>query len=223
MRAADPTLWAREQRQRLVSHDIQYMALARLRWDIAFGDTAGCLARLDAEIQHANASGRQRRLLVLRLLRALALQRTGDVPAALALMAAAMQFTAQEGFMRLVLDEGPAMGALVQRFQAVHESAAARDPLLSDYLQRLLQAFGPLPSEAESLTERPRGALDPLTRKELVALQLLVEGYSNNAMAERLFVSKSTVRTHLRSINMKLGAHSRTQAVAIARKLGLIT
>jgi len=222
VRADDPTLWAREQQQRLPAHDIQYMALARLRWDIAFGDAAGCLPRLDTEIQQAKASGRLRRLLVLRLLRALALQRTGDAPAAMVLMATAMQFAAQEGFMRLVLDEGPAVGALVQRFQAVHESAPARDPLLGDYLQRLLQAFGPLPTEAEVSVELPGGALEPLTRKELRALQLLVEGYSNSAMAEKLFVSESTVRTHLRNINMKLGAHSRTQAVAIARKLGLV-
>lgn len=53
-------------------------------------------------------------------------------------------------------------------------------------------------------------------------LQLLAEGYSNSTMAEKLFVSDSTVRTHLRNINMKLGAKSRTQAVAIARKLAVI-
>ena len=53
-------------------------------------------------------------------------------------------------------------------------------------------------------------------------LQLLAEGYSNNAMGEKLFVSESTVRTHLRNIHMKLGAKRRTEAVAIARKLGVI-
>jgi len=53
-------------------------------------------------------------------------------------------------------------------------------------------------------------------------LQLLAEGYSNSAMAEKLFVSDSTVRTHLRNINMKLGALSRTQAVALARRQGVI-
>jgi LuxR family maltose regulon positive regulatory protein len=63
---------------------------------------------------------------------------------------------------------------------------------------------------------------EPLTRKEIRVLQLLAEGYSNSAMAEKLFVSDSTVRTHLRNINMKLDAKSRTQAVAIARKLGVI-
>jgi LuxR family maltose regulon positive regulatory protein len=124
--------------------------------------------------------------------------------------------------MRLILDEGPALGVLVQRYQTLHESGQVRDPLMGDYLQRLLQAFGPLPSDTEKTSAPHIGALEPLTRKEIRVLQLLVEGYSNSAMAEKLYVSDSTVRTHLRNINMKLGAHSRTQAVAIARKLGLI-
>ncbi|WP_240479341.1 response regulator transcription factor, partial [Delftia tsuruhatensis] len=53
-------------------------------------------------------------------------------------------------------------------------------------------------------------------------LELLASGYSNAAMAEKLFVSDSTVRTHLRSINLKLGARSRTQAVALARELRVL-
>ncbi|MEH6560159.1 MAG: LuxR C-terminal-related transcriptional regulator, partial [Marinobacter sp.] len=64
--------------------------------------------------------------------------------------------------------------------------------------------------------------LNALTRKETRVLQLLSEGYSNSAMSEKLFVSDSTVRTHLRNINSKLNASSRTQAVAIARRYGLI-
>jgi LuxR family maltose regulon positive regulatory protein len=222
MRADDPTLWDREQHQRLLAHDIEYMALARLRWDIVCGDAGACLPRLDAQIRAATTAVRHRRLLALRLLRALALQRTGDTPGAVAQVGSALQFACQEGFMRLVLDEGPAIGALVQRYQALHDSGQARDPLMGDYLQRLLQAFGPLPSDAEPVGELPGGALEPLTRKEIRVLQLLVEGYSNSAMAEKLYVSDSTVRTHLRNINMKLGAHSRTQAVAIARRLGLV-
>ncbi len=63
---------------------------------------------------------------------------------------------------------------------------------------------------------------DPLTPKELQVLALLAQGLSNTAMADRLFVSESTVRTHLRSINLKLHASNRTQAIAIARQIGLI-
>ena len=221
-RADDPTLWTREQGLRLLAHDIQYLSLAQIRWELAFGDASTCLGRLDLEIKRAVVANRQRRLLVLRLLRALALQRNGDMPGAMAQMANALQFACQEGYMRLVLDEGPAVGALVLRYQSVHDAGQVRDPLMGDYLLRLLQAFGPLPTETDMTADLLQGVLEPLTRKEIRVLQLLVEGYSNSAMAEKLFVSDSTVRTHLRNINMKLGAHSRTQAVAIARKLGLL-
>jgi LuxR family maltose regulon positive regulatory protein len=61
-----------------------------------------------------------------------------------------------------------------------------------------------------------------MTRKEIRVLQLLPEGYSNSAIAEKLFVSDSTVRTHLRNINLKLGARSRMQAVALAWRHGVI-
>ena len=220
VRADDPTLWQREQRQRLFAHDLESMTLARLRWDIAFGEVSDTLATIDREIGHAQRLMRHRRILLLRTLRALMLQRQGDLPGAVQEIGQVLQTTCREGFVRLLLDEGPAVGSLVQRYQALHDSGPAPDPILSDYLQRLLAGFGPLPTESEASAQT--GVLDPLTRKEIRVLQLLVEGYSNSAMAEKLFVSDSTVRTHLRSINMKLGAHSRTQAVAIARKLGIV-
>jgi LuxR family maltose regulon positive regulatory protein len=223
LRADDATLWARERRQRLLAHDAHYMTLARLRWEITFGDPAATLASLDAEIHAATAAGRRRRLLVLQLLRTLALHRSGDTPAAMAQIAPAMQFASQEGFLRLVLDEGPALGLLVQRYRGVHEASAQRDPIVGDHLQRLLAAFGPLPVEGEPSSEPAAGLLEPLTKKEVGVLKLIGEGYSNTALAEKLFISESTVRTHLRNINAKLGAHSRTQAVAIARRLGIVT
>ena len=68
----------------------------------------------------------------------------------------------------------------------------------------------------------PAPGAEPLTRKEIRVLQLLAEGHSNGVLAERLSVSDSTVRTHLRNINLKLHARSRTQAVALARRLGVI-
>ncbi|RQO61085.1 helix-turn-helix transcriptional regulator [Variovorax sp. KBW07] len=223
VRADDPALWEREQRLRLLAHEVEYMALARLRWELAFGGATDALARIDAQVRHATAMQRHRRLLALRLLRARALQRAGDLTAAVTQVGGALQFACQEGYMRLVLDEGPAVGQLVRRYQTLHESSRTRDPLMSDYLQRLLRAFGPLPPEAEPAPDLPSGSLEPLTRKELRVLALLVEGYSNNAMAEKLYVSDSTVRTHLRNINIKLGAQSRTQAVAIARRLRLVS
>ena len=66
-------------------------------------------------------------------------------------------------------------------------------------------------------------AEDGLTRKEVQILELLAQGCSNDAMAQKLFISESTVRTHLRSINTKLHASNRTHALAIARQRHLVS
>ena len=89
------------------------------------------------------------------------------------------------------------------------------------YLEKLLASFGP-PQSVPGRPAEPDRAIDALTRKELQVLQLAADGFSNSAMVERLKTSDSTVRTHLRSINSKVGARSRTEAVAIARRLGVI-
>lgn len=108
---------------------------------------------------------------------------------------------------------------------AADQGSTRNDPIFDDYLQRLLDAAGPvapLPAAGAPITAPADGLQEPLIRKEIRVLQLLAEGDSNSTMAEKLFVSDGTVRTHLRNINMKLGAKSRTQAVAIARKLAVI-
>ena len=63
---------------------------------------------------------------------------------------------------------------------------------------------------------------DRLTNKEMKVLSVLALGMSNIAIAEQLYVSESTVRTHLRNINLKLHAKNRTEAVSIARQMGLL-
>lgn len=61
-----------------------------------------------------------------------------------------------------------------------------------------------------------------LTPRELEVLQLIAEGLSNKEMADRLFVSENTVKTHASRVFDKLGASRRTQAVQLAKSQGLI-
>ena len=61
-----------------------------------------------------------------------------------------------------------------------------------------------------------------ITPRELEVLQLMAEGLSNKEMAERLFVSENTVKTHASRVFDKLGAGRRTQAVQIAKTLRII-
>ena len=68
----------------------------------------------------------------------------------------------------------------------------------------------------------PGDAVEALTRRELQVLRLLAEGSPNKAIAYRLDISDHTVKFHVNSIFTKLHAQSRTEAVAIATRLGLI-
>ena len=61
-----------------------------------------------------------------------------------------------------------------------------------------------------------------LTPREMEVLQLIAEGLSTRQMAERLFVSENTVKTHVTRVLDKLGADRRTQAVQLAKQLNLI-
>ncbi|MND65751.1 Transcriptional regulatory protein LiaR [compost metagenome] len=60
-----------------------------------------------------------------------------------------------------------------------------------------------------------------LSRRELDVLRLIVQGCSNRQIAERLFISLYTVKSHAHRINFKLGVERRTQAVARAKDMGL--
>jgi ATP/maltotriose-dependent transcriptional regulator MalT len=61
-----------------------------------------------------------------------------------------------------------------------------------------------------------------ITPRELEILQLIAEGLSNKEIAERVFVSENTVKTHSSRVFDKLGARRRTQAVQLGKELKLI-
>jgi DNA-binding NarL/FixJ family response regulator len=79
-----------------------------------------------------------------------------------------------------------------------------------------------LPHLLTPATPTPDTAVDPLTSRESQVLQLVAEGLTNKAIAQRLAISDHTVKFHINAIMTKLNAQSRTQAVVRATQLGLI-
>lgn len=225
-RASDQAIWTPIAHLRLLANDVDYPRLALLRWEIHTGHSVQALPSLEREIDMALNTRRGHRALKLRLLQAIALARSSDGTQAQRKMTEVLRDAWTEDFRRLVLDEGVAAGQLTALvFRSIEGSSEAGEPAFVIWLQRLLEAFGPMP--AERPTDVPSIALqaylkDPLNGKELRVLRLLGEGYSNQAMADKLLVSESTVRSHLRRIHSKLGVRSRLQAVATARALGLL-
>jgi NarL family two-component system response regulator LiaR len=61
-----------------------------------------------------------------------------------------------------------------------------------------------------------------ITRRELEILELIARGMSNREIAEKLFVSENTVKTHSSRVFDKLGAKRRTQAVQLGKEFGLL-
>ncbi len=76
------------------------------------------------------------------------------------------------------------------------------------------------PSVIQKLTASMGG--EPLTQREVEVLKLLAEGKSNKEIGSALFISETTVKTHLRNIFGKLNVLSRTEAISTAAKRGLI-
>ncbi|HYF94285.1 MAG TPA: LuxR C-terminal-related transcriptional regulator [Symbiobacteriaceae bacterium] len=145
------------------------------------------------------------------LIRAQVLAVRGEGEASLAVCRAALELAEPEGFTGSFVHEGAALaeplGVLINRNQLGQVSPG--------YVRKILAA---LPSEAA-----PRGApAEALSRRELEILSLLAAGCSNQAMADRLFLSLNTVKKHVSNIFAKLGAANRTQAVARARQAGLL-
>ena len=66
------------------------------------------------------------------------------------------------------------------------------------------------------------GHIEPLTTRETEVLKLMAQGMPSRHIAARLGISYATVRSHIRSVGGKLGAHSKDEAVLKARQLALI-
>ncbi len=93
-------------------------------------------------------------------------------------------------------------------------------------IQRLLASFGDVQSESstsDTVEADESGLIEPLSDREIVVLELIASGLTNQAIANRLVLSLHTVKAHTRNIYGKLDVHNRTQAVDRARSLGILS
>jgi LuxR family maltose regulon positive regulatory protein len=203
--------------------ELEHISLARVL--VALGreqpagshidDALDLLARLLDAAETAGWMGKAIEILVLQ---ALAFQVEGEEEKALAVMEKALSLAETQGYVRTFVDEGAPMAALLHK-------AAARG-IAPSYANRLLTALG---TERQEIAPTPLPPsppspllLDPLSDRELEVLRLLNTDLTAPEIAAELVVSVNTVKTHIKHIYSKMDAHSRYEAVARAKELGLL-
>ena len=217
-RAADALAWARTEGLSVDDelsylHEYEHVTLARAL--LAQHEVDGSLDQatrlLDRLLDAADAGDRTGSTIEILVLQALAQGLRGDVPAALVPLARALTLAEPEGYVRVFVDEGAPMTALLE--------AAVEHHLSMAYVERLLAASGkPVESGPKA-----QGLVDPLSVRELDVLRLLGGDLGGPEIADELVVSLNTVRTHTKNIYAKLGVTNRRAAVRRGEELGLMT
>ncbi len=126
--------------------------------------------------------------------------------------------------LRLVRDHPASNQQQQEKAASLLKSSSLNDAPLPDFkttiitLQTELLDFVPVsPAATES------ALIEPLTERELDVLHLIVQGLSNPAIAEQLFISVGTVKAHTNRIYSKLGVTNRVEAVIKAQELSLLS
>jgi LuxR family transcriptional regulator, maltose regulon positive regulatory protein len=205
--------WARERRVTAADEpaylsEYDHLTLVRLLLaehrasgdDGALAQATSLLAAVRAAVEEGGRTGT---LVEVLALQALCAQAAGDLGTATTTLTEAVRLAEPEGYVRVFLDEGPAMESLL----------ASVVPPRSPLAQR-------------SSRPRPQATaagvvVEPLSDREVDVLRLLGSDLSGPEIARELYVSLATVRTHTQHIYAKLGVNNRRAAVRRAHQLDL--
>jgi LuxR family maltose regulon positive regulatory protein len=153
------------------------------------------------------------------VLQSLLFEKQGHSDAALKSLEEAVVMAEPGGWIRPFVESGRPMKELLERLEEQKGS--------TDFLRRVREAFVAMPARTQGVAAgtRTSGAAgetwgeEPLTRRELDILELLVQRLQNKEIASRLFVSPETVKTHLKHLYQKLDVSNRREAAARAAEI----
>lgn len=202
--------------------EVEYLTLARVLFiQNKQEGIDGMLVRL---MQAAEANQRMGDVIEILIQQALFYYAANKKAQAFQALERALILAEPEGYMRTFLDEGEPMRSLLTDCHSVlrkkmsdsSDKAAFR---LLVYTEKLLAAFSqPTPMPAQE----PGNGIESLSEREVEILRLISMGLTNQEIASTLVIAVSTVKSHINSLYGKLGANRRTQAIAMARDLGLL-
>jgi LuxR family maltose regulon positive regulatory protein len=213
-------------------HEAEYLTLARVLIARGRSDPEGpyfdeALPLIDRLLGAAESGARMGSAIEILVLRALTLHTRRETSGAFAALERALTLAEPEGYVRVFVDEGARMTALLSEFLKARRKVARGAKQLASlgHVRRLLAVFASphIGIEPPAQHAQAMGLPEHLTGREREVLSLLAEGFSNQEIAARLFIATSTVKWYVHSILRKLEVDSRTKAVARARELRLVS
>jgi LuxR family maltose regulon positive regulatory protein len=202
--------------------DVEYLTLARVL--SAQGLHMEALTLLERLLNSSLAEERGGSVIEILVLQSLVFRTQGHATRSMECLERALILGEPEGYVRTFVDEGEPMHQLLINYQSMIKKrmivgAESKPFALLTYTDKLLAAFSLL----TPIKSAWHGSiLEPLSERELDILRLIATGRSNQEIAEILVIAVSTVKSHINHLYGKLGTNRRTQAIAIARNLGLL-
>jgi LuxR family maltose regulon positive regulatory protein len=126
----------------------------------------------------------------------------------------ALMLASPGGVIRSFINKGPVVISLLKRMRL--------EGVMPDYIDRLLVAYGQPVQPPSTQSVATSCLVEPLSGREIEVLKLLVQGCQDKKIAETLVIARETVHKHLKNIYGKLDVHSRSEAAARARELGIL-
>ena len=187
------------------------VVVARVR--LAQKQPEWALALLNRCLPIVEGNGRWGRVIQILALQAVAHHQQGQAEMAFARFERCLTLAKPQGYTRLFLEMGQPMAKMLV--------TAVQQKIMPHYAGWLLTQFA---DQQKAIPQPAAHALiEPLTARELEVLQLAATGLTNREIGLRLYLSPNTIKRHTLNIYEKLDVHSRTEAVAKARTLGIHT
>ena len=199
------SLHAQVQPHRIVEY------LTEVKVLLAEGEIHQARINLDTVASVYESTANLRYLLELRILKSVILSRLSQEDAAHQAFSQALDLAAREMILRPFVEVGQHLSDLI----SLAEKSAS--PKHQHFLSRVR-----LEIHTSNILRTEEGLIEKLSSREQEVLALLAEGLTNAELSTQLFVSLSTIKTHLLHIFAKLNVKNRTSAIEKARQLGLL-
>ncbi|MEC7727857.1 MAG: LuxR C-terminal-related transcriptional regulator [Pseudomonadota bacterium] len=200
------------------------IGLARLR--VAQGQPERAQEILSALLPSAERNAHNRHLVEILLVYGEALDLQDRAQEACEMLNRAVLKASEAGFLGLFLEESPRLKTLLRQLDVLKTPGT----WFRDLTRLLDEQAGTTTPESNSLTrEKPTAGAgnatltEPLSQRELEVLALINDGHANKEIASRMEVAPATVKAHIRNLYGKPGVSRRTEALARARDLGLLS